>query len=237
MKRKIIIGTIGDLHGKDSWKNIIENNPQVQKWVFTGDYVDDFMISDADMFENLNNVIDYKKKNPDNIILLWGNHEQHYLFANPQYHCSGFRISMFPIIHQTLNGNKKLFQYAFQHKDHIWTHAGIHVGWWEYVYKGNLEENIANQLNTTFNAKDINYSDSKIESLFDCGHDRGGDRQIGGPLWVDKNTIWEKGIPKYHQIVGHSRVSEIKKCRSREDGSITFCDCLHSVEQCHIVEI
>jgi hypothetical protein len=60
---------------------------------------------------------------------------------------------------------------------------------------------------------------------------------VGGPLWIDRTSIWEKGINGIHQIVGHSKVDNIMTCKSKKDGSITFCDCLDSIENYNILTL
>lgn len=155
--------------------------------------------------------------------------------------CSGFRVSMFPVLHNLLHLNNDLFQYAFQHENYLWTHAGVHRGWWEYSFKGKNDGNVADQLNNRFKGQRSDEFDTKIETLFHCGWDRGGSAKVGGPLWVDRNSLWEKGIYGYNQIVGHSKVPNIMKCditkKKQLSGSITFCDCLDSKEEFHIIEI
>lgn len=234
--------TIPDLHGKTVWKNAF--NPNYYKIVFLGDYVDALPpITDTDILDNLHNIIDLKKTYPDLVILLWGNHEQQYLFKPNVYPDSGFRPSMFSVLHKLLNVNKDLFQYAFQYQNYLWTHAGIHSGWWNYRFNTHHVkfDNIADTLNNEFNKKTLAITESKIETLFDCGRDRDGHNMVGGPLWVDRRTLWLNGISGYHQIVGHSNVSKIMSCpiskNKIQTGSITFCDCLDVVEQFHTVKI
>ena len=36
----MIVGFIGDIHGKSVWKKFIENT-DIEHWVFVGDYVDE----------------------------------------------------------------------------------------------------------------------------------------------------------------------------------------------------
>ena len=66
---------LGDIHGRTIWKEIIEKeNPD--KVIFLGDYVDTHQfISPRDQIENLEEILTYKEKNPDKVILLRGNHK------------------------------------------------------------------------------------------------------------------------------------------------------------------
>lgn len=238
METKKIL-TIPDLHGKTTWKHIFDSI--YDYIVFLGDYVDDYNKSDEEILQNFIEVIELKKTHPDKVILLIGNHDLQYMFISPYYRCSGYRPDMSFKLNQLFTLNRHLFQFAFQYKNHIWSHAGIHRGWWEFIFKGVNGDDVALQLNNEFDKKRLPFVESKVESLFDCGWDRGGSQKIGGPLWVDKNTLWLKGISNYHQIVGHSKVKQITTCEINKkkvvNGSITFCDCLDTIDQFHIIEI
>jgi hypothetical protein len=230
--------TIPDLHGKTNWKSVFD--PYFDHIVFLGDYFDAFddeNKTNTDMIDNILRIIELKKNYPDKVILLWGNHELHYLFTPTEYQTSGFRMGLYPVLHQLLNRDKNLFQYAFQIKNYIWTHAGIHIGWWNFRFKGDNEKNISDQLNETFLQKKQGIHDPKVETLMDCGIKRWGSEKVGGPLWADKTEMWLKGIPGYNQIVGHSKVFNIVTSPVKKDASITFCDCLCTTENYHIVEI
>lgn len=68
------IQTIGDIHGRTCWKNLIDLS--CDKIVFVGDYVDDYWpVTDEQIIENLLDIIQFKKDYADKVILLLGNHE------------------------------------------------------------------------------------------------------------------------------------------------------------------
>ena len=70
---------IGDIHGRDSWKDIINDNV-FDKVVFLGDYFDSREeISGAKQLYNFKEILQFKKYNIDKVVLLVGNHEFHYL--------------------------------------------------------------------------------------------------------------------------------------------------------------
>ena len=78
MKKGILI--IPDVHGRDFWKEAVDNN-KYDKIIFLGDYADpyDFEgITDEVTIENLKSIIAYKQQNPNKVILLLGNHDLHY---------------------------------------------------------------------------------------------------------------------------------------------------------------
>ena len=68
-----MIIAVGDLHGKNTWKDIIAQYPS-HKLLIIGDYIDSFHIPWKIQLQNLKEIIQYKKDNPDTILLL-GNHD------------------------------------------------------------------------------------------------------------------------------------------------------------------
>jgi predicted MPP superfamily phosphohydrolase len=118
--------TIPDIHGKTIWKSVFD--PSYDLIVFLGDYVDSFDTPDDIMVQNLKDVISIKNDHPDKVVLLWGNHEMHYLFPGTQFRCSGFRPSIVFEVSPLLIHNKSIFQFAFQYQNYLWTHAGVHRG-------------------------------------------------------------------------------------------------------------
>lgn len=237
----MVIKTIGDVHGHKEWKNAVylfdeQNNIKecligkgVDKVIFLGDYVDDWELKNEVIYNNLIEIINLKKKYPDNVILLWGNHDVAYLRDE---WVSGHRPEMKADLVEIFRKNLKLFQLAYQQDNIIWTHAGIHKGWWKYYAEPALEgkketrfapfvvlcENIADKLNLMM---EFNY-----ENIFMVGLCRGGIDKVGGPLWADKREIYDNPLPNFEQIVGHNPVKKPMKYEKNNRTSITFCDCL-----------
>jgi metallophosphoesterase superfamily enzyme len=82
------VRVFGDLHGLTTWQEIVKDDSYDMN-VFLGDYVDSFTISDAQILDNLQKLIDYKKSNPDKVTLLWGNHDlMYYFLGNRNWQCS-----------------------------------------------------------------------------------------------------------------------------------------------------
>jgi len=230
--KKII--TFGDLHGQNVWRKTadidylmnvgfedLDNHidTDYDYYVFVGDYVDSFTKTNDEIYENLLNVIKFKKMYPKKVILIWGNHDMQYLTSFEEHGCSGFRPEAYFDLHEVFRKNKDLFQLAFQIDNYLWTHAGIHRGWYEYEfpYKSN---NVAEDLNTAFL--------ENVKCLFDVGLLRGGFKNVGGPLWADRRKTMNKPLKDFHQIVGHTRVKEIKTHNIDNKTSITFIDTMES---------
>lgn len=191
--------SIGDIHGYDLWKGVDPND--ADKIIFVGDYVDSYQRTDQQIADNLLDIIAFKESYPDKVVLLWGNHDIQYLFGYEKHGCTGYRPSMHTFLNQIFTDKRNLFQMAYQIGTWVWTHAGIHKGWWLYRYKGTPEDDIATGLQNAFDRYD--------ETLFDVGHIRGGWYDVGGPFWADKSEIFKNPVDFVNQIIGHSKVDGI----------------------------
>lgn len=216
--------SIGDTHGNSVLDDIKKVMDKYDKIVFIGDYVDSFTLDNLTINKNLYDLIEFKKENPDKVILLWGNHDIQYLFPSKIHLCSGYRpevnIDLYDIFHK----NKDLFQVAYQKDNYIWTHAGVTIGWYKYRFhkfrKNHDIETISDQLNLAF--------DLYEESLFDVGYRRGGSYDVGGPFWADKAEMLKSPLEGYHQIVGHSKVEDHRTVYTHNDASVTFIDVIEN---------
>jgi len=226
------IQAIPDLHSKSIWKELVDLT--CDKIIFLGDYVDDYPpTTDEQIITNLLDVIQFKKDNPDKVILLLGNHDEQYF--NNYTGCSGYRISYAATLKSIFEENRDLFQIAYQEQNYIWTHAGISEDWYKIFLKEVKvlpEGNIADELNGVFKSSDVD--------LITCvGRTRGGWAPYGGPIWADKSETYDyhfHGVIGYHQIVGHSKVPHILK-KEIGNSSITYCDCLDYKEELLTIEI
>lgn len=136
MKRNNNILTLGDIHGRSIWKQIIfggetefffwkqavtegyldyEGKYRFQmdwdKIIFVGDYCDSFSINNKDILRNLEDIVLFAKTYPDLVVLLLGNHDIQYIVHNEC--CSGYRAEMRPDLNRLFEENKDLFKIAF----------------------------------------------------------------------------------------------------------------------------
>jgi len=229
--------TIGDIHGRDNWKNILNKNKDLNKIIFTGDYVDSFTKPNVEILSNLKDIINFKKEYDTDVILLIGNHDCQYLigYGYPEYGCNGFRPEMLPDLQQLFYENRELFQFSYQLDNYLWTHAGISSKWYKTRFKEVFEDFDTNTLSEA-----LNYTfDNKLECIFDVGYKRGGRKPTGGPLWADMYELIHNGMPlkDYNQIVGHNPVKYIRQERFGVNRSIVFTDCLEYNDTGYILNI
>ena len=223
------VNVIPDIHGEVKWKKVIDES--CDKIIFLGDYVDSFTVSNDQIITNLKDIISFKKENPDKVVLLWGNHDiMYYYLQNPTFKCPGYRPEIGIDLREIYKLNSSLFQYAYQIKDFIFTHAGIQNNWFINEFKGLLFENIADQLN---NPKNQN----QFLSIHDVGFRRGGWKDAGGIVWCDKNEL-KKPLKNYNQIVGHTQTEQMiefnftsDKLNKNKKNSVYFCDCLNKLTE------
>jgi len=210
---------IGDVHGLTYWKKAVEDNPACRT-IFIGDYLDPYeTISNEQLINNLTEIIQLKKDNPNNVILLLGNHDLHY-FCEDIFGSSGrFNNKIAETAKELFTENLPLFTYAFQEGTRLFTHAGVSHEWFINDFKGDPTKNIADQLN--------NPLPEQVYPLHQAGEARGGPWcSIGGIFWADISEL-DNPLQGYHQYVGHNRVGQIR-VHTKNEGQITFCDCLYN---------
>jgi len=206
---------LGDIHGSTLWKEIVAQNPDCC-YVFLGDYLDPYSkISNDVLIENLQEILALKKENPENVVLLLGNHDGHY-FLKFVEKGSRYKFSIANKIKAIFIENSVLFQNAFQIENLLFTHAGVSQKWFDEYFKGNINENIAKQLN--------NPTPKQLSTLGQCGFARGGYDACGGIFWADSTELKDP-LQSFTQFVGHTRVPEIQKIELK-NGTIWFCDAL-----------
>lgn len=226
MKIKII----SDLHGLDSWKRAVDG---ADIYLFQGDYLDSYSpnISGEQEYNNLKDIIEFKKQNPEKVILLLGNHCIHYRWMGNIPPCTRFNPKLAYSFHSLFEENKKLFQSAYQIGNHLFTHAGISEMWfkkhentikpfWDMLAEKDNGANLADVINELVDTKYRNI-------LFEVGKCRGG-YGFGGPFWSDISETKDGIIPGFHQYCGHSRVEKIHSIKVNDNTSITYCDTLNT---------
>jgi len=254
--------SVGDIHGSDRWKLLLFGTVTptkdyiqkimdlIDKVVFVGDYTDSFD-KHAPIVENLKEIIDFKKEYGDKVVLLWGNHDVYYYTMNyGRDNVTGSRDEMLHDLNQIFRSNYRYFQFSYQYENYIWTHAGIHRGWWEHYVmpkiKGNKESRFREYLNGSESISDIlNIMwELQDDSVFMCSANRtkgGWGKKVGGPLWAGKEEISKKPIFGFHQIVGHTGIPEIRTFKTfgykEDDTSVTFIDTLPVDDELYTIDI
>ena len=206
------IAVIGDLHGKNCWKKLIEGRfDKFDKIIFMGDYSDDSWVTftDEEIVNNLKDVIEFKKNHNDKVVLIIGNHDFQYIVGYPT--ASRYRKSYAKEMHKIFNDNSDIFNTIHIENNYIFTHAGITNGWIEYIKQKYDIKDV--NIDNIYDVVNIVYKNDKDDCNI-ASYRRGGGSEFAGILWADVGDLSEDAWKGYNQVVGHNRVkpgSVIKK--------------------------
>jgi len=228
---------IPDVHGISSWKDMMKDVMFMpdSHVVFLGDYVDSRVTSAYEIMENFNDIIDLKKKYPEKVTLLLGNHDYAYIWNKSA--TTGFNLEMLPVYRAIIQENWKLFEIAwgFQGKERytLFTHAGL-TGWW---YKA-LEREI-NDPTTVMNKilvdgavvpwqqypihELLNFFIDNVTLMWKIGTIRWGTSPTGSCIWADKTDLIKDHFPGIDQVVGHTS-GRFVDIRDKEGDKLYFTD-------------
>ena len=212
---KILV--FGDIHGRKFWKKPFnEHVDKVDKVVFIGDYLDfypdeweDGEHTRKDDIDNFLEIIDLKTKYGDKVVLLIGNHCQHYRSEIFDEYAGGTRKDNInsSYIKQIFDEFKDYFQLAYEEtiggRRFLFTHAGVCKSWYE-KYKGLIGELNADNLNK------LDFSDEGQMALSQISNYRSWfGEKTGSILWSDvRERYVDKGedIEGVYQVFGHTRL-------------------------------
>lgn len=217
--------SIGDTHGKDDWKKLADTQ-SFDRLVFIGDYFDSFHIDALEQIKNFLEIIAYKKAYPEKVILLFGNHDFHYLPVARQMGevYSGFQDTYASQIGELIEENLKLLQMCYKEGSYLFSHAGVTHTW--LTSAGYIEGEVDSFVNALFKTRPENF-------LFH-GWNPYGDNVTQSPIWVRPASL-KKNAYKYEtikQVVGHTRVEKIQIVKGR----YFFIDTLDTAREYLIVE-
>lgn len=139
---KILI--IGDVHGRQFWKDACLNHKnEFEKIVFLGDYVSPYPyeeISNNEAIDVFEDVLKFKKENPDKVVLLIGNHDLSYF--NPSICDCRTDYTNWNKLNGMYFENMKLFDLAWEtnigNKRYFFSHAGVRKAWFDKWVKNKL---------------------------------------------------------------------------------------------------
>lgn len=207
------IVAIGDIHGRESWKKIIEKEKDADQIVFVGDYFDthDAGISGMKQITNFKQILNFKKSAPRKVVLLMGNHDYHYLgVLGEQY--SGYNDKyadqIAPLVREALRDAWMWHCYAV--RGHLFSHAGVTISW--SVAHGVDPKHIQASINKLpleafrYDRRDTSHT---------------GESSFQSPIWVRPIGLVADAVKGFHQIVGHTQQSFLSY-----GDNIDFIDCL-----------
>ena len=216
---------IGDIHGRQAWKEIVDLHPDAHL-VFLGDYCDPYEdFSRKELLDNLNQIIELKRKHPEHVTLLLGNHDLHYFVAGFPAG-SRYDNGIANELRQIFTTERDLFVYAYETEDLLFTHAGVSQGWLDACWNRPILPSPAQCFNHPEELED------KGAALYTCGPGRMGLDPAGGIFWADEDEL--EIVPTgFIQIAGHNGMDTIRHIHSRgadKDlmADLLICDCLEN---------
>lgn len=219
---------IGDIHGRNIWKDILSNEI-FNKVIFMADYFDTHEnISAAEQIHNFKNICELKEELKENMILLIGNHDHHYFSSIGDSGTSGFQRNAAPAITQTLEENKHLLQMAYKMDNILFTHAGVsktflHDSGWDE------KQDICEFINDLWQFK------PKI-FMFN-GFNPYGDDVTQTPIWIrPKSLMRDSKDLGLIQVVGHTSMKCIDIKGKSTGGKYYFIDTLGTSKEYLIID-
>lgn len=218
---------IGDDHGMPEWKSLVKDD---YINVFVGDFFDPYTyaIPYENCVANFKEIIDFKKSHPETIIL-YGNHELHYLFYGEiEERYSRFDENHASEIQQLLQDTIPFFNgiaYSINNQ-YLVTHAGTSRYWYHQYfgsYDGQTPDEVATQIN---NLWELTYRPFLVRE--NKRFDLVAEGPTQSPLWIrpwilENYNLFEGS--HYKQVFGHTICRQIK-----ENNGLICVDCLRWME-------
>ena len=223
---------IGDIHGKDVWKKII-NFEDADSVVFLGDYFDSFDISFEKQMQNFADITEYQKSSNKEVVLLVGNHDYHYLEYIRDTSTSGFNPVYKPQISELLK--KADLKMACSLQNFLFTHAGVSHIFLSKHYPNYDIEKVASSLNELFHHK------PNVFGFNSQGIDPYGDDVFQSPIWIRPASLMKsnKNTPlkeNYIQVFGHTQQSKVDRTGNYTGGKYYCLDTLETSGEYMILE-
>lgn len=218
------VTAIGDIHGRDNWKSIIEIT-DTEHVVFAWDYFDSPSVSGNDQLHNFLEILEFQGQTNRRVTLLLGNHDFHYFPNNPQeyswYGVNNIDVrNVWKLLQETMNDWK--VQVVRQIDNVLYSHAGVTNEWCDDhdVNIGDIQESI----NTVFvqNSSYFQFLYESKKGPYRSWEEDWNDT-FQSPLWVRPQSLERDAIKWIKQIVGHTQQACVTLSHSEQ---IAYIDTL-----------
>lgn len=212
------IVTVGDIHGRSYWREVIKNELDFEVLIFVGDYWDSFDISFEHQMHNFKEIIQFKEGielTSDNkqVILLIGNHDWHYLPYIEATDTSGYQTKYAFKIKELMRENHHHFTMAYENGEYLFSHAGISEKFLNYTYPDWTLDTLVKDVNDLFK--------HKPNAFGLIGPDRYGRNTHDTPIWIRPKSLMRANADseisrKYTQVFGHTALPNVQKFQRRD---------------------
>jgi UDP-2,3-diacylglucosamine pyrophosphatase LpxH len=221
---------IGDIHGHDSWKHIVNQEQDADKFVFVGDYFDSFGVPGLVQCQNFQDIIAFKESTNKSVILLIGNHDFHYFPEIGENGTSGYQARMAPTIQHLIDTNRHHLQMAYQFDDILVTHAGVSSEWLDDIIGDWDVDSLDATINDLFKFQPHKVEYRQYKQVGDkvYGVSGYGDETFQGPLWIRPKSLMKVNYDtlrtQIRQVVGHTGQRQIDIKGGATGGRYYFID-------------
>jgi hypothetical protein len=224
---------IGDIHGHDSWKQVVAQEQDADIFVFVGDYFDSFTVKGLDQINNFLDIIEFKKQSKASVVLLLGNHDYHYYPGIEDSGTSGYQTLMAPSIQAVINDNKHNLQLVYKSGEFVFSHAGLSSEWLDDTFVKWDVENLDDAVNDllTYQPTKIAYRSFKY---YDYENNQAtlaggfGGETFQGPIWIRPRALMKANYDTLRtqiiQVVGHTGQTQIDIEGKATGGRYYFID-------------
>jgi hypothetical protein len=222
---------IGDLHGMDCWKKIVEQE-NAGRYVFVGDYFDSFHIPGIVQMHNFKELMMWSEETDAETVFLIGNHDYGYFFGCDGTSTSGYQFQLAPSIKMLVEEWRHKLQMAYRFDNVLCSHAGISTDFMNGVFGigGWNADNIVELLNEQWKYKPNTFDFHCVSPITISYVDPTGDNVEQSPLWIrprslmrsNKNELKKEII----QVVGHTAQPKIDIAGKTTGGRYYFIDTL-----------
>jgi hypothetical protein len=224
---------IGDIHGHDSWKQVIAQEQDADRFVFVGDYFDSFTVTGVVQIHNFKEIVEFKTNNDKEVIMLIGNHDYHYFPEIGDSSTSGYQSTLAPSIKQVIGENKQHLQMGYKLDDIVCTHAGLSSEWLDDTFVSWDIDNVVDKLNELFQYQPTKvgyrsfkyYGSDNTQAQLAGGF---GGETFQGPIWIRPKALMEANYDTLRnqiiQVVGHTIRKQIDIEGKATGGRYYFID-------------
>lgn len=232
MRNSYSYNIIGDIHGRRCWKNLVREDSVN---IFVGDYFDPYeYIPQEERIANFQDILDFKRQHPETV-LLYGNHDLHYLIADEHYSRYESRYAN-EYWHAFMQSESLFHGIAYPIADKaLVTHAGVTKEWYEKylgAYQSESLVEVAEKINKLWKQDKQPFTfEVNATDWFDCY----GTSPTHSPVWIRPDTLVAHDLfagMDIQQIVGHSQTS----AGVTKDHNIICVDCLGTKEKSYLLE-
>lgn len=233
MKTNNLYNIIGDIHGRSCWKNLVREDCIN---IFVGDYFDPYeYIPQEERLSNFRDILDFKRQHPETV-LLYGNHDLHYLIANEHYSRYEPRYAN-DYWHAFMQSESLFHGIAYPISDKaLVTHAGVTKEWYEKylgAYQSKSLAEVADKINKLWHEDKQPFTFDANATKWD---DFFGTSPTHSPLWIRPDVLVKHDLfdgTGIKQIIGHSQTG----AGVTKDHNIICVDCLGTKEKSYLLEV